>query len=94
MNDGHLQMSLSDTKSKYEYEHCNCYGLDEYPAWCGKWSSKVNESFCFLNGSLTSRFCPGVRRVTIIGSSVVQYISSDVSVCKRALRKYCFVAYL
>ena len=56
-------------------------------AWCGKWSTSFDESFCILNGGSQSVFCPGAWQLTINGQYVDNYYSTDPLICQKAESK-------
>ena len=81
--------SITDAMRKRDYEtnYCQCAPKHGVPSWCGKWSSKIKDSFCILNGGLQSKHCPGATRL----QGLNDYISSHPSVCNKSKRKlsYC-----
>ena len=79
---------LSLSKVIFENTYCNCSGKYGKPPWCTRRSSKINESYCILNGHLMSRACPKASRVRVSGKWVNEYFTSDPSVCDRAACKY------
>ena len=76
------KLSVADAKEEYEDTYCNCTTKAGSVPWCGKWSSKINESYCVLNGGLQAKHCPGAR---LLKSD--DYISSHPSVCNKSERK-------
>ena len=77
-----------ETKNVYENTYCTCAEKLGIQAWCSKWSTSLDESFCILNGGVQSRFCPGAWQLTIDGREVNDYLSSDPFICAQAESKF------
>ena len=77
----------------FENTYCNCTEKYDTPAWCGKYITGIKKPFCVLNGGLGSKFCPDAMRLEIDGTTVGDYISSDLHVCNKSIRKFSVVTY-
>ena len=83
-----LRLDILDSRKLFANKNCNCTEKYRFPSWCQRWWAKINMSFCVLNGGVKSELCPGALQLKVKGKLVVDYISSDVSICNKAAHMY------
>ena len=76
---------LLDQEIRYKETYCKCIKTNVAGPWCSRWSYTTSKSFCVLNGSLASKFCPGAMEMILNGRAVDDFISSDTYVCNKSL---------